>query len=103
LEPQSQCSHARPIACPLPFSSASSSVARWGENPYSPFQRALAAGVQHRLGTDVSDDYGHIAANISPSVYGTAPVFFFTDEIAAIVAPESGGVLWETDGTPNVR
>ena len=54
-------------------------------------------------GEDMGDDYEHLTTNISPDIDGTTVDLFFTDEVARIVDPASGALLWETDGTPNVR
>lgn len=54
-------------------------------------------------GEDIGDDYEHLTTNISPAVDGTDADLFFTDEVAKILDPETRAVLWETDGTPNVR
>lgn len=54
-------------------------------------------------GQDDGDDYEHITINVSPDTAAGAIELFFTDEVARIVDPVSGAVLWETDGTPFVR
>lgn len=54
-------------------------------------------------GEDMGDDFEHLTSNVSPWVDGTSIDLFFTDEIVKIVDPESGAVMWETDGSPNVR
>ncbi len=54
-------------------------------------------------GGDIGDEYEHITSNISPNVEGASVDLFFTDEIARIVDPVSGAVLWEADGRPSVR
>jgi hypothetical protein len=54
-------------------------------------------------GEDIGDDYQHITANVSPEVDGAAVDLFFTDEVVRVTDPASGALLWEADGTPNVR
>ncbi len=54
-------------------------------------------------GEDLGDAYEHLTANASPFVGDAAPDMFFTDEVATLVDPNTGAVLWRTDGTPNVR
>ena len=54
-------------------------------------------------GQDVGDDYEHITTNISPDIAGCTVDLFFTDEVARIVDPWSGDVLWKADGVPNIR
>lgn len=54
-------------------------------------------------GDDIGDDYEHITSNISPTIDGSTIDLFFTDEVVRIVDPSIGAVLWETDGTPNIR
>jgi len=54
-------------------------------------------------GEDIGDDYEHVTTNISPDLNGGIIDLFFTDEVARVFDPESGAVLWESDGTPNVR
>jgi hypothetical protein len=54
-------------------------------------------------GEDIGDDYEHITSNISPSLEGASVDLFSTDEIARIIDPVRGDVLWETDGRPSVR
>ena len=54
-------------------------------------------------GEDMGDDFEHLTSNVSPSVNGTSIDLFFTDEVVKIADPESGAMMWETDGIPNVR
>lgn len=54
-------------------------------------------------GDDLGDDFEHVTTNASPKVDGATIDLFFTDEVASIIDPLSGILLWETDGTPNVR
>ena len=54
-------------------------------------------------GQDDGDDYEHITINVSPDAGAGIIELFFTDEVARIVDPVSGAVLWETDGTPYFR
>lgn len=54
-------------------------------------------------GEDIGDDYEHITSNISPFLDGASVDLFFTDEVASLIDPTNGAILWKTDGTPNVR
>jgi hypothetical protein len=54
-------------------------------------------------GEDIGDDYEHITTNISPEVNGTTVDLFFADEVASVIDPASGKILWETDGALSVR
>jgi len=54
-------------------------------------------------GEDIGDDYEHITSNISPEVDGARVDLFFTDEVARVIDPTNGAILWKADGTPNVR
>jgi len=54
-------------------------------------------------GKDIGDAFEHLTANISPGLDGAAADLFFTDEVVSVVDPETGRMLWETDGIPNVR
>lgn len=54
-------------------------------------------------GEDMGDDYEHLTTNVSPSDEGESIDLFFTDEIVRVIGPESGAILWATDGIPNVR
>jgi hypothetical protein len=54
-------------------------------------------------GDDMGDDYEHLTSNISPAIDCTSIDLFFTDEVVRVFDPETGAVMWETDGTPNVR
>lgn len=54
-------------------------------------------------GEDLGDDYEHLTANISPSVGSKVTDLFHTDEVAKLLDPTTGAVLWKTDGTPTVR
>jgi hypothetical protein len=53
-------------------------------------------------GQDLGDDFEHITSNISPWIDESIDIFF-TDEIASVVDPASGELLWETDGIPTFR
>jgi hypothetical protein len=44
-------------------------------------------------GYDAGDSWAHITTNISPDVSGEEIDFFFTHEVDAIRAPESGELL----------
>ena len=54
-------------------------------------------------GQDMGDDFEHLTSNISPSADGATIDLFFTDEVVRVVDPQSGYILWQTDGTANVR
>jgi len=54
-------------------------------------------------GDDLGDEFEHITTNISPSVDGAPIDLFFTDEVARVVDPVSGEILWRADGSSNVR
>jgi hypothetical protein len=54
-------------------------------------------------GQDLGDDFEHVTTNISPGIGGATVDMFFTDEIEKVVAPETGAVIWRSDGTPTVR
>jgi hypothetical protein len=54
-------------------------------------------------GEDLGDDFEHLTSNISPNLVGTAVDLFFTDEVVKVADPETGLMMWKTDGTPNVR
>jgi hypothetical protein len=54
-------------------------------------------------GEDIGDDYEHLTSNVSPTVDGGSIDLFFTDEVLQVLDPQSGAILWETDGIPSVR
>ena len=54
-------------------------------------------------GQDIGDDYEHITSNISPDMNEADVDLFFTDEVASVIDPANGAILWKTDGSPNVR
>ncbi|MDO7843110.1 hypothetical protein [Sphingomonas immobilis] len=54
-------------------------------------------------GEDIGDYFEHLTSNISPSLDEASFDLFFTDEIVSLTDPETGTVIWKTDGIPSVR
>jgi hypothetical protein len=47
-------------------------------------------------GYDMGDEYSHVTTNASPFVDGASLDFFCTSDVARLIDPESGRVLFES-------
>ena len=46
-------------------------------------------------GYDIGDEFSHVTTNVSPDVAGAEIDFFSTEDVASVVDPETGGVLFQ--------
>jgi hypothetical protein len=46
-------------------------------------------------GYDIGDEFSHVTTNVSPDVGGAEIDFFSTEDVASVVDPETGVVLFQ--------
>jgi hypothetical protein len=46
-------------------------------------------------GYDIGNEFSHVTTNVSPDVGGAEIDFFFTEDVASVVDPETGVVLFQ--------
>jgi hypothetical protein len=46
-------------------------------------------------GYDIGDEFSHVTTNVSPHIGAAEIDFFFTEDVASVVDPETGVVLFQ--------
>jgi hypothetical protein len=50
-------------------------------------------------GYDLGDSWAHVTTNVSPGSQEAPVDFFFTSEVALVIDPETGGLVFRADGS----